>query len=199
MFGGRCVDAVLRAGGSQAVAAQRREADRAMLGAIHAFGARVAARSTPGIPALKGGSATAEGFARLPAGIHEAGWGEFMRRFATSPERRALAETGHAALLDARSAGIETAIVGGSFPSGKRVPGDLDIAVIANRGGNQVPNDVVNRYWDRGVRMYHAHQTVMDRARFNPPLPTGHTMLDLLRHDREQQPFGVVAIQLSTL
>lgn len=62
----------------------------------------------------------------LPAGVHEATWGEFGARFGTTPHRRRLLAGLEAALESLAKVGCRAAYIDGSFVSAKEVPGDFD-------------------------------------------------------------------------
>jgi Family of unknown function (DUF6932) len=62
----------------------------------------------------------------LPAGRHTADWQEFVNRFDTTPQRRALLAGMRRMLLSLKSVGCTRAFMDGSFVTSKADPEDYD-------------------------------------------------------------------------
>lgn len=63
---------------------------------------------------------------KLPRGIHQATWREFVERYGTSDRRRELLEGLRRALVSLREARCLRAYIDGSFVTAKKRPGDFD-------------------------------------------------------------------------
>ena len=63
---------------------------------------------------------------KLPQGVHEASWGEFVTRFGNTEHRHRLLQGLKEALQALRAAGCKRVYVDGSFVTAKEVPNDWD-------------------------------------------------------------------------
>jgi hypothetical protein len=63
---------------------------------------------------------------KLPQGVHEASWGEFVARFGNTEHRYRLLQGLKEALQSLRAAGCKRVYVDGSFVTAKEVPNDWD-------------------------------------------------------------------------
>ena len=66
----------------------------------------------------------------LPPGGHECTWEELVERFCRSPRRQLLCRRLRSLLESAKRCGALKVLVGGSFPTSKEGPGDLDLTWI---------------------------------------------------------------------
>lgn len=74
----------------------------------------------------------------LPAGLHQATWGEVTTRYAHGARRADLTGQLGRALGVMQQAGVEQAMVGGSYVGAKLAPGDVDMAVLPRRDGQLI-------------------------------------------------------------
>lgn len=63
---------------------------------------------------------------KLPRGVHEASWGEFVERFGNTEHRHRLLQGLKEALQALRAAGCKRVYIDGSFVTAKEVPNDWD-------------------------------------------------------------------------
>ena len=70
----------------------------------------------------------------LPVGGHSCSFDELERRFKINECRNALCEKLTQIIELARRCGFIKALIGGSFPTAKQEPGDIDIAWITPKG-----------------------------------------------------------------
>jgi len=135
---------------------------------------------------------------RLPEGIHTTDWAEFADRFGMSVRRKELLVGIAAALHLLREAGCPRVFVGGSFVTAKSEPGDFDIAwdMMA------VDVDALDP-----VFLDFENERAAQKQRFGGEFfpaqliegATGRSFLQFFQRTRNDEPVGIVAIELGTI
>lgn len=124
-------------------------------------------------------------------------WGAFVTRFGWNKRRRFLLSGMHRALLNLRSAGCATAIVGGSFVSAKGEPGDYDIAFD--------PAGMIGALIDPVLRRHDDQRKAMKAKYFGDVFPWGAIACattrsiyrDFFQRDRSGVVKGVVLLDVT--
>lgn len=135
---------------------------------------------------------------RLPAGVHSATWLAFVERFGTSAHRREQVAKLEAALRVLRGAGCPRVFVGGSFVTTKSEPGDVDV-VWDTTGVDAEALDAI--FFDFGDER--AAQKQRFGGEFFPTQlvegVTGRSFLRFFQYTRDDEPVGIVVIELETI
>ena len=174
-------------GGARSAGGNRLWIDTALRDAGAARADAIMQRAASGIPRFdrKG---------NLPSGVFHAQWGEFTSRFANTPRRAELTSQLGRALGELQGMGVHDAVIGGSFVTSKRMPGDVDMAVFAPNGGyGDVParlRNVLSRVAP-DVSIYSARH-VVGNAPVLPGARPGETFLEFFQHDRTGVQRGAV-------
>lgn len=71
-------------------------------------------------------------FGHLPVGGHECSWGEFYERFRINENREELCKKLAEVVALAKNCGFLKVLIGGSFPTAKDNPKDMDLAWITD-------------------------------------------------------------------
>ena len=135
---------------------------------------------------------------RLPEGVHQATWSEFVERFGTSARRRQQLAGFAAALRLLRDAGCVRIFVGGSFVTAKSDPADFDVAWDATNVDADALDPI---FFDFG----NERTAQKDRfgGEFFPALlvegATGRSFLRFFQYTRDDEPVGVVALAVDSL
>jgi hypothetical protein len=132
----------------------------------------------------------------LPVGVHAATWAELASRFGTNQRRTDLLGQLRPALDALHGAGIERAVIGGSFVTTKELPGDVDLAFLASdaAGVSQAKRAIVQL----AARASEVHAYPADALLIEAPTLAGVTpgvnVLEFFQHGREGQQRGVVSV-----
>jgi hypothetical protein len=133
----------------------------------------------------------------LPAGLHAARWGEITTRYAGGPRRANLTTQLGDALGIMHKAGVEQAVVGGSYVGAKVAPGDVDVAILARRDGTTPNVRQIQRSVSKvapDVHVYAGWQPV-GNAHVLPGARAGENFLELFMHDRGGTARGALLVQ----
>jgi hypothetical protein len=135
---------------------------------------------------------------RLPEGIHTTEWAAFAERFGASLRRQELLVGLAAALRLFREAGCLRVFVGGSFVTAKGDPGDFDVAWDMTDVDADALDPIFFDFED---------ERAAQKRRFGGELfpaqlvegATGRSFLEFFQRSRDDEPVGIVAIDLSTI
>ncbi len=132
----------------------------------------------------------------LPPGIHWAEWSEFKERFGTTPNRIRMIQELQTAMEQLKAAGCRTIYINGSFVSDKENPGDFD----ACWDRDDVDIDYLRNNVPTLLKFY---DSVAQKAKYrgeifpsDQPVNEGTISIDFFQRDREQNPKGIIAIDL---
>lgn len=132
----------------------------------------------------------------LPPGIHWAEWSEFKERFGTTPKRLRIIQGLQTAMEQLKAAGCRTIYINGSFVTNKTEPGDFD----ACWDRDDVDIDYLRQnaptllnFYDRAAQKanYRGDIFLSDQ-----PVDEGTISIEFFQRDREQNPKGIIAIDL---
>ena len=132
---------------------------------------------------------------RLPEGTHVTAWAEFADRFGGSARRTELLVGLAAALHLLRAAGCPRVFVGGSFVTAKPDPGDFDVAWDMAGVDADVLDPIFFDFEDERV----AQKGQFGGEFFPAQLiegATGRSFLEFFQRTRDDEPVGIVAIEL---
>ena len=137
----------------------------------------------------------------LPPGIHTCTWTAFIQRFAWNAHRRTMTQGLQAALTLLHTCGCPTAWIDGSFTTSKDQPGDIDLCYDHTQTNLQQLRTLEPSLLD-----FSAARVKM-RQKFScecfpaalPASPNGLSFLEFFQTDRNQQPKGIVLIELITI
>ena len=132
----------------------------------------------------------------LQPGIHWAEWSEFKERFGTTPKRLRMIQGLQTAMEQLKAAGCRTIYINGSFVTNKTEPGDFDACwdrddVDINYLRRNAP--ILLNFYDS------AAQKAKYRGEFflsDQPVDEGTISIEFFQRDREQNPKGIIAIDL---
>jgi hypothetical protein len=140
----------------------------------------------------------------LPAGIHQAPWTEFERRYDVTPHRHILLQGLQSALVELSGAGCPRLYVGGSFLTPKPDPNDIDCcfdyahdldwARLAAADLLNTANDSAAQRARYGCEFHFANMAI---TMFGPIAAT-ITFLEFYQRDVDGEPVGVVALDLGS-
>jgi hypothetical protein len=139
-----------------------------------------------------------EPMGRLPAGVHSATWLEFVERFGTSVHRRDQLTKLEQALRLLREAGCARVFVGGSFVTAKSEPNDVDVLWDVDGVDADRLDAIFFDFEDERA----AQKQRFDAEFFPAHLVEGLTdrsFLQFFQHTRDDEPTGIVAIDLETI
>jgi hypothetical protein len=133
---------------------------------------------------------------KLPPGIHEASWDEFVERFGYTRQRQRLLDGLRAALDALARAGCKRVWVDGSFVTAKQVPGDFDACWDPDGVDRDALDPVILDLSDGRSAQHAKYGGALWPADF--VVESGNTILcdfqrDYSRHDR---PKGIVMLTL---
>jgi hypothetical protein len=96
-------------------------------------------------------------FGNLPLGGHYCTWEEFNARFRTNPRRNQLCIQFEEIAAVARRCGFIKVMIGGSFPTSKSAPSDMDLAWITEPDVTKdtVKPDCLNLMEDSAAKRYY--------------------------------------------
>lgn len=133
----------------------------------------------------------------LPAGIHQASWGELSKRFGRSAHRKRLLEGLAAALGSLAAAGCRTAYINGSFVTGKPRPNDYDLCWSIDGVDPERLDPVLLDFSPQGRRAMKAKYLGDLFPAEIPEGASGKAFLDFFQTDRRTgEPKGIVAVDL---
>jgi hypothetical protein len=132
---------------------------------------------------------------KLPAGIYYTDWQEFTTRYATSCWQRRILDGLIKAADALRQAGCPTIYINGSFITGKRLPGDFD-ACWEEDGVNWDSIDEILLTFDHLRTTQNAHFLGELFPAHSAADDVGSTFLEFFQRDRDDQPKGIIAINL---
>jgi hypothetical protein len=135
---------------------------------------------------------------RLPEGIHATDWAEFEDRFGASLRRKELLVGLAAALHLLRDAGCPRVFIGGSFVTAKLESGDFDPAWDMVGVDADTLDPIFFDFEDE-----RAAQKQRFGGEFFPAQlvegATGRSFLEFFQHTRDDEPVGIVAIELEVI
>ncbi len=135
---------------------------------------------------------------RLPAGIHAATWPLFAERFGSSTHRRQQLTTLVDALRLLREAGCARVFVGGSFVTAKAEPNDIDVAWDVEGVDADALDPIFLDFEDERAAQKRRFGAEFFPAQFVEGV-TGRSFLEFFQRTRDDEPVGVVAVDLRTM
>ncbi|MBC6477918.1 MAG: hypothetical protein GDA56_09135 [Hormoscilla sp. GM7CHS1pb] len=132
----------------------------------------------------------------LPPGIHWAEWSEFQERFCTNSRRKRLMDGLQEVMEQLQAAGCRTIYINGSFVTVAANPGDFD----ACWDREDVDIDFLRKNAPTLLKIDdRAAQKARYRGEIFPsdqPVDENIMSIDFFQRDREQNPKGIIAIDL---
>ena len=135
---------------------------------------------------------------RLPAGVHSATWPAFVERFGTSAQRLEQLIKLEAALRLLREAGCVRVFVGGSFVTAKSEPGDVDVVWDMTGVDAEVLDAIFLDFTDERAAQKHRFGGEFFPAQLVEGI-TGRSFLWFFQYTRDDEPVGIVAVDLETI
>ncbi|NEN90738.1 MAG: hypothetical protein F6K48_18205 [Okeania sp. SIO3H1] len=135
----------------------------------------------------------------LPPGVHWATWPEFVERFGITPHRQKLIKGLKSAIDVLSKAGCQTIYIDGSFVTTKEVPGDFDAC------WDTTGVDFDFLYESDPILLTFDNKRAAQKIKYLGELflasriadPAGNTFLEFFQIDRNGNPKGIIAIDLS--
>lgn len=135
---------------------------------------------------------------KLPPGIHNCTWEEFVARFGTTQHRLNLIAGLKHAMEHLREAGCATVYIDGSFVTNKLVPGDFDACWEANGVDMEKLKSIAPALLKFDTKRA-AQKAEYGGELFPAGWPAdlaGNLFLDFFQVERDGNPKGIVAIDL---
>lgn len=139
-----------------------------------------------------------ESTGRLPAGIHPTTWSIFAERFGTSARRRDQLAKLREALRLLREAGCPRVFVGGSFVTAKSEPGDVDVAWDVTGVDAEALDAIFFDFQEERAAQKHRFGGEFFPGQLVEGI-TGRSFLRFFQYTRDDEPAGIVAIDLETI
>jgi hypothetical protein len=139
-----------------------------------------------------------EATGRLPRGVHPATWPVFVERFGTSAGRREQLMKLEAALRLLRDAGCSRVFVGGSFVTAKSEPADVDVVWDLTGVDAGALDTIFFNFEDERAAQKHRFGGEFLPAQLVEGV-TGRSFLRFFQYTRDDEPVGIVAIDLETI
>lgn len=132
----------------------------------------------------------------LPPGIHLVEWSEFKERFGTTPKRLRMIQGLQTAMEQLKAAGCRTIYINGSFVTIKPNPNDFD--ACWDRDDVDIDYLRINaptllNFYDRAAQKAKYRGEVFPS---DEPVDEGTISIEFFQRDREQNPKGIIAIDL---
>lgn len=133
----------------------------------------------------------------LPLGIHWAEWAEFKTRFGRNISRQRMIKGLELAMIELKKAGCQTIYLNGSFVTDKPFPNDFD-ACWEREGVNidylrkNAPN-ILNFFDSRSQKAKYKGEIYPS----DQPIDEAIITLDFFQQDRNGNPKGIIAIDLT--
>ena len=137
----------------------------------------------------------------LPASIHPCTWLEFKTRFAWNAHRHTMTSGLQAVLILLDTCGCPSAWIDGSFTTNKDQPGDIDLCYYHTQTDLQQLRNLEPTLLDFSnarAKMKQKFSCECFPAAL-PAAPNGLSFLEFFQTDRNQQPKGIIRIELSTV
>lgn len=134
---------------------------------------------------------------RLPPGIHDATWAEFVARYGLTARRLELLAGLKAGLDALRAAGCQRAYVAGSFVTSKQTPGDFDACWESAGVDIALLHPALLTFTNQ-----RSIQKAVFKGEFFParaPAVPRRTYFDFFQHSQDGTSKGIVAIDLGGL
>ena len=134
----------------------------------------------------------------LPAGVHPATWPQFVEGFGTSAHRRQQLEKLEPALRLLRNAGCARVFVGGSFVPAKSEPNDVDLAWDVDGVDADALDPIFFDFDDERAAQKRRFAAEFFPAQVVEGL-TGRSFLQFFQYTRDDEPAGIVVVDLGTI
>ncbi len=131
----------------------------------------------------------------LPAGEYSCTWSEFENRYSTTTHRIQLLTGLRLALADLKNAGCKTVWVNGSFISDKAQPNDYDACWDSRDIDPDMLEPTLLDFAHPRSRMKRKYKGELFIADV-PATPYGETFLEFFQKDRDDNPKGILRLDL---
>lgn len=134
----------------------------------------------------------------LPAGVHSATWSVFAERFGNTTCRRQQLAKLAGALHLLREAGCARVFIAGSFVTAKAAPNDVDVAWDVDGVDAEALDPIFFNFEEERAAQKRRFGAEFFPAQLVEGL-TGRSFLEFFQRTRDDQPVGIVVVDLRTV